>query len=87
MAAQLAAVHALVVRWRRLARVAAAHAAGAHHCWFHLYRVLLQGVAGEAGDAQGEEGPDEVPWWQIGRPVRAPWMGGAGLWLDPWAVC
>lgn len=48
VAPQLSAVAALATRWRRLelaswrgtlARVAAAHAAGARHSWFHLYQV------------------------------------------------
>jgi len=53
--AELAAVAALATRWRRLelaswrgtlARVASAHAAGAHHGWFHLYLLLMMGHAG-----------------------------------------
>jgi hypothetical protein len=34
-------------------------------------------MAGQAGGHEGEEGHEEVPWWQIGRPVREGFLSPA----------
>jgi len=91
--AELAAVAGLATRWRRLelaswrgtlARVAAVHAAGARHSWFHLYQVLVAGLGsgpGTEGAAHGgpqEEGPEDVPWWQAAKVWRGTGPGTTG---------
>lgn len=97
--AELAGIAGLATRWRRLelaswrgtlARVAAAHAAGARHSWFHLYQLLLlpgggagSGASGGAGEAAGgvvgaDAAEQEVPWWQLGKAGAGGRGGGAG---------
>eukprot|EP00967_Tisochrysis_lutea_P093509 scaffold135361_cov16-Tisochrysis_lutea.AAC.1 len=92
---ELTAIAALATRWRRLelaswrgtlARVAAAHAAGARHSWFHLYQLLVAGLS--SGSGSGAEGGDlggggggeqeEVPWWQAAKVWRGTGPGTTG---------
>jgi midasin len=55
----------VATRWRRLElaswrlllqRAVAAHAAGAHRAWFHIYRLLGAAAAGTGGGAEGGAG-------------------------------
>jgi len=96
---ELTAIAALATRWRRLelaswrgtlARVTAAHAAGARHSWFHLYQLLVVGLGGgggggveEGGEEQqrgevGGEEEEEVPWWRAAKVWKGTGPGVVG---------